>query len=471
LSAVLDPGQTPKAELIAPEKHGWQIPMPAWEIALLAAIVVAAFALRLAWTFIADARPTQITSGDPFFYDSFGQFIARGQGMIRTTGEVTAQWTPGYPVILAVIFKLFGHSIFLVKLLNVTLGAATCLLVYAIGRKVFNRGVGLVAAAALALFPSQIYQPTMVMTETMATFLIAAFVCLIVFFAMDSMTWRRAVVVGAFIGVTTFVRGETILLALPLVIVWALAGRSLLAGVKYGAIALGVTALVISPWVLRNWVELGYPILVSTGSGENLISGHWDGADGEGSFVPVIETNQMYDGYGYPKKETLVYKEQVRSAVSFAVNNPRAELELIPKKVFKFYHADSKVLLWIEKGTLDNPAFTATEESHWRAIADVYYWVALAVAGLGAPFWLARRNPGRVLLLLIVAYYTFLFGFVFVGEQRFHSALIPLLTVFAAVSLVKPVELALAWFGSRPRTDALLPALASAPEVATSDEA
>jgi hypothetical protein len=205
-------------------------------------------------------------------------------------------------------------------------------------------------------------------------------------------------------------------------------------------VALAATALVILPWVVRNWIEMGYPILMSTGSGENLIAGHWSGADGKGSFVPIIEVDQMYAGVPFPKNETLVYKEQTRRAISFAVHNPAKELKLIPQKLYEFYRGDAKVMLWIQKGTLDNPAFSSAAQSRWETLANVYYLVILGIAVAGTPFWLSLRDPRQLLLLMIVAYYSVLFGFVFIGEQRFHSSLIPLLSLFAAVSLVAAVE-------------------------------
>jgi hypothetical protein len=133
-----------------------------------------------------------------------------------------------------------------------------------------------------------------------------------------------------------------------------------------------------------------------------------------------------YEGVPFPKNETLVYKEQVRRSVSFAAHNPGTELRLIPQKLYEFYRGDSKVILWIQKGTLDTPAFSSSAEEGWRALADGYYLVALALVVGGIPLWASLHDPRRLLLLAMVVYYSFLFGFVFVGEQRFHSALIPL---------------------------------------------
>ena len=203
----------------------------------------------------------------------------------------------------------------------------------------------------------------------------------------------------------TFVRGETILLALPLVVVWAVASRSWLTGLRYGAIALAATAMVILPWVVRNWVRMGYPILMSTGSGENLIAGHWPGADGKGSFVPILEVDKMYAGVPFPKNETLVYKEETRRAISFALHNPATELELIPQKLFEFYRGDGKVhATGLRKERSIHPAF-----SHRRADRAGRRWRmsttgrCSAMVAAGIPLWLSLRDPRRLLLLMVGA--------------------------------------------------------------------
>ena len=121
-----------------------------------------------------------------------------------------------------------------------------------------------------------------------------------------------------------------------------------------------------------------------------------------------------------------MYKEETRRAIDFALHNPVKELKLIPQKLWEFYRADGKVTLWIQKGTLDAPAFSSAAENRWEGAGERLL--------LGGP---RRRRDRRSALaidarsaascssLMVVLYYSFLFGFVFIGEQRFHSALIP----------------------------------------------
>ena len=407
---------------------------------LLASILVLAFALRLLWTVHVDVRPDLRFADDPLFYDYSARAIAAGKGYLHLYDKPTAQWPPGYSLILAGIYKGFGHSIPLVKLVNVFAGAATCLLLYLLAKRVFSAAVGLTAALIFALFPSQVFASTLVMTETLTAFLTALLLYLVLRLTLTSISWRRAALIGAAIGVASMIRGETVLLALPLIAVWAVAYRSWRTGLRYGAIALAATALVIMPWVVRNWLVLGYPVVISTGSAENLIAGHWQGADGLGSFVPILQVRNSYPNVDYPAKERLVYKEQTRRAVDFALHHPLKELQLIPKKLYYFYRRDDVPLTWIQQNLRP---LSSAHETLLRSVANVYYWAALALALAGAALWFSLRDPRRLLLLVVVLYYSVLFGFVFVGEPRHHVTLIPIIAVFAAVSLV--------WLGERAR--------------------
>jgi hypothetical protein len=112
LSAVLDPSEMPDAAdaVVLPNTRPAGRGTPAWEIASLVAILGVAFVLRLCWLAIADAQPGVITSGDPFFYDYFARCCRP-----RLQHSVTDGCPPGYPAVLAVIFKLFGRKIVLAK--------------------------------------------------------------------------------------------------------------------------------------------------------------------------------------------------------------------------------------------------------------------------------------------------------------------------------------------------------------------
>jgi hypothetical protein len=179
---------------------------------------------------------------------------------------------------------------------------------------------------------------------------------------------------------------------------------------------------------------MDYPIPMSTGSAENLVAGHGR-ADGEGSFVPILEVDRLYEAFLPPTGDAGI---QGRDPASYQLRgaNPGKQAHTSRSCMNSTARTANHVLI---QGTLDDPA-SALPPARWEALANVYYWAVLALAAMAAPLWLSWRNPRKLVMLMVVAYYSFLFGFVFIGEQRFHSAIIPLLSVFAAVSLVAAAE-------------------------------
>ena len=433
--------------------------------AWLLAIFVVALALRVTWLHYVDPSPTDGRIDDAAVYHRMAVSIGNGDGFQWEDGlsgppggpfkmAPTAYWSVGYPAMLAGIYRVTDSSVTAAKLFNAVLGASTCLLVYFVGREVFNRRAGLMGAGLLALFPSQVFLPTLLMTETPWTFLTMLLLALTLALTLRGNTAARATtrgrpymafaLLGLAFGAASLVRGEMLAFPLVLVAVWAIAYRSGRRAVAYGAIVVAAMLVALLPWTIRNWQEFGYPVLVSTGSADNLLAGHWPGADGLGSFVPGIEVNDEHKDLAAPEREVEVYKAEVRQAISFAVHNPRTELTLIPKKLRHFYQRDSRPL---ELTRLHPYALSEDGKDLFGDVANVYYYCAAGLALLGLPLWFSLRNPKKLLIVAFVIYYSFLFGFVFIGEERLHAAVIPVLSLLAAVPLAWASERAPRLFG------------------------
>src|SRR5215469_6654972 len=130
-------------------------------------IVLFAFALRVA---VIPFLVGDITNPDRDHWD-FGweegriaRSIASGQGfsspLFGDTGP-TAWTTPVYPYLVAAVFRVFGiysrASAWAILTLNCLFSALTCIPVYFIGRRCFDRSTAFWAAGIWALFPYGVY--------------------------------------------------------------------------------------------------------------------------------------------------------------------------------------------------------------------------------------------------------------------------------------------------------------------------
>ena len=160
-------------------------------------------------------------------------------------------------------------------------------------------------------------------------------------------------------------------------------------------------AITILPWTMRNWIQLGSPVPLSTNVGWNAVIGHNQFADG-GYMSPG---NYFLDTLDYPEPQrgVKIYENGVRLAWSYARSHPRHELELSVKKAY---------LLWKD----DDEA-------------------VLALALLGWTGSDARNRGWRWLIVLLALGWT-AFHMLSFAEGRFHYPLSPLLSVSAAAGLV-----------------------------------
>ena len=121
---------------------------------------------------------------------------------------------PGYIYTLALFVKVFGYDILTGRLLAIVSAVVICFFIFKIGRKLYNREVGLVAALIYCLSPFFIYQDVIgyLRTATMLWVPISVY-CLIL--AIKGNRLRYYLLSGIFIGIAMlFYRGHAIYLML-----------------------------------------------------------------------------------------------------------------------------------------------------------------------------------------------------------------------------------------------------------------
>lgn len=409
----------------------------------LTLILVLAFTLRICWIAFSGWNPTP--DDDAFRYDFTARALANGLGYIHLNGEPTAFWPPGYPLLLAGAFSLFGQHLEVAQILNALLGAATVGLVYLIGVRLFGRRPALIASAIVAFFPSLIFFTAVTVSEIAFTFFALLAVLLLIIEAQRardgdrdpstgsgrSLPWLLAA--GLVLGFASLVRGQALLLPLVLIPFWLASGIDR-RGVAHGIVALALgMGLVVAPWTVRNAVELHAPVLIATNAGVDFWIGHHEAAQGDYGPTGGDELVFRHPELTSPQREVRVNSEGFREGLGFAVSHPREELVLPFKKLFWLYYNDEEGLRWNE-GHGGQQFLSMPLRDALLAMSNVYYFAVLGLLLLGAPFWFSFRNPGRVLLVSLILYWT-LIHLVFFANPRFHAPVMPVAALLAALPL------------------------------------
>lgn len=204
---------------------------------------------------------------DSPFYNYRGidsqQYHTMAVGFVDGTwpGGQVFRWPPLYPLFLGILYETAGQNITFLKVVHLTLGSLSCVLVYLIARAVFSgRFVPIAAAVICCLYGTLVYFDSQLLSVSLDVLLGLSVIWLLLFASRHrhAVWW---VLAGVVIGLSAINRGA-ILLFVPVALFWmymAQGQKCQPAGKSEGtvfwkkAVALLVpVALVIFPVVVHN---------------------------------------------------------------------------------------------------------------------------------------------------------------------------------------------------------------------------
>lgn len=197
------------------------------------------------------------------------EWIANARLIVSAHAYGDSWRPPLYSFFLALVYFLFGQTILAIRVAQALLGAVTCLLVYYLGRTIFNKKVGFIGACLCSFYPYFIYYTGDVLTETLLTFLLAASLACLVYF-QEGPTGHKAILAGFCFGLTSLCKPVILPFVFLLpgwgILVYRQQLRQILPKI---IIILTATVLVILPWSIRNYFYYHEFSLIST-SGASL---------------------------------------------------------------------------------------------------------------------------------------------------------------------------------------------------------
>jgi 4-amino-4-deoxy-L-arabinose transferase-like glycosyltransferase len=196
--------------------------------------------------------------------------IATGRGFSSPTDLPTgpSAWAPPlYPYVLGGIFRLFGVytalSAWMILTFNSVFATLTCLTIYRIAERMYNNSVARGAAWTWAVFPYAIYWPVRVVWETSFTTFLLSLALLITLQMADEPPRRRMWIVFGLLWGVIALTNTAVLSMLPFCLLWLLYRLPRHPRQFAGAgLCVLTTALVVSPWLVRNYRTFGQFIFV-----------------------------------------------------------------------------------------------------------------------------------------------------------------------------------------------------------------
>ena len=384
--------------------------------------------LRMLWILLV---PTQLYA-DWKWYDDAAYHLSQ-VWRYEENGVPTAYWPIGYPLFLAVIYWIFGHSYLVVHLINVLLSLCICFLTYMIAKRLVGPVTARLSLVILVLFPGQIFYTNVVSSEILFTTLLLAMI-FILLKTREQTSLLAPLIVGLLLGLLVMVRAVALILPLLIVLFYLKWGRRSVVGLRNAMLAVLVTCLVLLPWMLRNKRVLDTFSIATSGGIDLYIgnspisSGNWVWTK-QNPFKDLSAPNEV-------ENNRLGY----RLATKFIMDDPVGfVIRGIKKEVYMFATDFGPIAKELD---LAAQAHRVDGFVILNVVGQTYHLVVLILSAAGLFLLLkdkGRRKPGLYLLVGILAYWLAI-HFVFFGIDRFHFPLMPILAIWASFFALSQIE-------------------------------
>ena len=401
-------------------------------LSVAGSIFITAFLVRLVYLY--QIRPIPLfdnLGGDPLTYDQWAQRILAGDWL----GNGVFYQAPLYPYFLAGVELLAGHDLWAVRLVEITLGAAACGLVYVAGQDFFSAKVGAVAGLCLAFYAPAIFYSALIDKTAIDLFLVAL---LLVFLGKDSLSPKSAssLLVGLTLGFLALSRENALIWVVPISAWFWLrsdAGRPMN---RIAMFAAGL-CLVLLPVGLRNLKAGGEFTLTTSQAGANFFIGNNPHADGTYASVRTATgDHQFEEGEATELAEQLVGHQLSPAEVSrfwfqrsweYIRSQPLSWTRLLLRKW---------LLTWNIREIEDSDDFYIYQQ--WSPLLKTlaHFDNFTVLAGLAAAGCILTWKQWRKVWLLYLMLGSFAFGIaLFYVFGRYRYPMIPFLALFAGVAI------------------------------------
>lgn len=400
-------------------------------------VLAAAILPRLAVVLV---EREQVIGGLPEKSDRFARTLVESGTFGFLPGVPSGYTQPLYAFFLAPQYWILGRSWAVVGISQALVAAGTAVLVYLIGARVVSSRVGLVAALLATLHPYLVWHDVHVNREVLDG-LLAALVTLLVVVAAARRTALSAAAAGAATGLAMLGNARLTLLPLVLAAFLAWGRRPRRTALAACAALLVASALVVTPWVVRNRVSVGCFAITTDARAlwkannpatyRILASGGWiDQVPALPGAPPWPELAADLTLAGKPTSidecaQMRLYRDEV---LSFWRHHPGEKARLSLQAVR---------MLWSPVVTVEDGVPTGGLSGLARTVVEPVFVLALYVLALLGLRGLPRRYLALTLLLL--AYGT-LMAMVFAGTVRYRAPWDFLLCVPAALTLSRLYE-------------------------------
>lgn len=347
---------------------------------------------------------------DAALYDEIARNIL--QGSFSIAGFSTAYVMPGFPIVLAGIFKFFGYENFqALRYVQGGLSFVTLYMAFKLIRAWWGKNVALIFAVIGSVYFPFLYATDTVLTETVYSFLLILWITHLQYLFDKDRLWSHWLNNGLLLGLALFTRP---VLALFIPLLWIMRKISL----RQMILIIGGAAIILSPWIVRNYIVFGHFIPFSTEGSGVFLNGTYIDYRGDENFRNTYLITDMFER---GKTQMTLARDNIKW---FLVSNP------IP---YVFWYIRKFAYYWFY-------TYTAGKNLLPPFLIQYLYHLLLVLLGFWG-VWSERRSRNKMveIAILILVYLTVIHQ-VFMALDRLALPTMYITLGFSALTIDKLIE-------------------------------
>lgn len=410
-------------------------------IRALALLLVLGAVVRIGLIFLFEGQKPEIVDAQD--YDGLAVRLVETGRYEDASGNLTSLRPPLYPYIVSRIYHTFGlENYTAVRIAQAILSLCTLLLVYQLGKELYDSNIGLLAAAAYGFYPSLLGMNNLILSEGLFIFFFVAAMLLTVRLLRQPTIWAAlgigvCLALGALTRSILWLFSPLFALLLFFAIQAPIGKRIVLAGT-----VLASFLVVIFPWAWRNTQVHKTLVVIDVMGGRNVMMGNYEytplerswatisDVTGEKSWHIVLAANTPgYSGL----TQGQIDKAAMKYGIKYFFNHPGISLKRSIVKFFNFWQLDRMFVAGLQRGIFGEMPKIAILGLAALICGSHALILFLAIYGL---WMMPPANRWLHGLLLFGIAFTCLIHTAAFAHSRYQLPLIPILMVYAAAAAV-----------------------------------
>ncbi|MCX6167730.1 MAG: hypothetical protein NTX65_00185 [Ignavibacteriales bacterium] len=375
----------------------------AWFFILISVILQIIIALYVKTEPIADSK---------FYLDHANRLFTTGY-YLNEYNHPTAFWPIGLPALISLFQHINSDPILLVRFSNIIVSSIYIYTVDSFFRQSLSKKQRIIFLLLFVLYPNHLFSVNVILTD----FPFAALLWIILnLISKKKLKIFHFILIGILTASMTYLR--PLGLVMPFVIFILLFNNNKLRyAVKMTSVIVLTLFILLSPWIYRNYLVFGTPVIVATNGGFNFLMGNHKNSNGGVNF----DFNYSVENSNEPQEELKAYQTSFHDVIE----NPLQSILRLPKKIFYSYWRGDSSITWSLKKTSNTISPIFTSSIFFMTNFIFYAIISLSIAGFyhkgfGDLIFIKKR-------IIIYSFLVFISLIIFyVGGERYIIPIMPI---------------------------------------------